>query len=97
MADAVPLTPVAAQRLHISLSVGMTLLGVVFLYWVGLAAEESLDSTYVARSVWHMAAVQLGGGIMLLVGLASSIVHPDRVIGLVVAGLGLTWLAPEEN
>ena len=95
MADAVPLTPVAAQRLHLSLSVGMALLGVVFLYWVGLAAEESLDSTFVARSVWHMAAVQLGGGIMLLVGLASSIVHPDRVIGLLAAGLGVTWLAPE--
>lgn len=95
MADAVPLTPVATRRLHLGLSVGMALLGVVFLYWVGLAAEESLDSTFVARSVWHMAAVQLGGGIMLLVGLGSSIVHPDRVIGLVVAGLGLTWLAPE--
>jgi signal transduction histidine kinase len=73
----------------------MALLGVVFLYWVGLAADESLDSTFVAQSVWHMAAVQLGGGVMLLVGLASSIVHPDRVIGLLAAGLGLTWLAPE--
>jgi len=95
MADAVPLTPVAAQRLHLRLSVGMALLGVVFLYWVGLAADDSLGSTFVARSVWHMAAVQLGGGVMLLVGLASSIVHPDRVIGCLSVGLGLTWLAPE--
>jgi signal transduction histidine kinase len=95
IADALPLTPVVAQRLHLSLSVGMALLGVVFLYWVGLAADESLDSTFVAGSVWHMAAVQLGGGVMVLVGLTSSIVHPDRVIGLLAAGLGLTWLAPE--
>jgi signal transduction histidine kinase len=95
MADAVPLSPMTVQRLRLSLSAGMALLGVVFLYWVGLAADDSLDSTFVARSVWHMAAVQLGGGVMLLVGLASSIVHPDRVIGLLAVGLGLTWLAPE--
>ena len=93
--DAFPLTSVAAQRLRLSLSAAVALVGVTLLYWVGLAAVDSLDSTFVAQSVWHMAAVQLGGGVLLLVGLAFSIVHPNRISGLLVAGLGLTWLAPE--
>ena len=94
IAGAAVLTPVA-QRLRHILSAALSLIGVVFLYWVGLAADSSLDSTFVAGSVWHMGAVQLGGGILLVVGVASSIVHPDRVIGLLLAGLGVTWLAPE--
>jgi len=93
--DALPLTSVAAQRLRLILSAAVAFVGVAFLYWVGLAAGDSLDSTFVAQSVWHMAAVQLGGGVLLPAGLAFSIVQPDRVTGPLVAGLGLTWLAPE--
>jgi signal transduction histidine kinase len=95
IAEAVTPTRVAAKRLRLSLNAVLAFLGVIFLYWVGLAADNSLDSTFVAQSVWNAAAVQFAGGVILLAGLASSIVHTNRVISFLATGLGLTWLAPE--
>jgi signal transduction histidine kinase len=95
IAEAVAPETVTARRLHISLNAVLTFLGVIFLYWVGLAADNSPDSTFVAQSVWNAAAVQFAGGVMLLAGLASSIVNTNRVISFLATGIGLTWLAPE--
>lgn len=93
--DVAPSRSARPRWVDIGLVVTLALVGGVFMYWVGLAANTSTDSTFVAQSVWHLASVLVGGGVILLAGVASSIVHPKRVIGLLAAALGVTWLAPE--
>lgn len=86
---------VRLQRLRLVLPGLLTLIGIVFLYWVARAADNSVESTFVAQSTWTLATAQAAGGALLLVGLGGAITRPDRMIGLLTTGLALAWLAPE--
>ncbi len=73
----------------------IVLAGAVTLYWITMGVKDPTSTMYAARSGWALATVLAAGVVMLAVGLAASLISPEQATGPVMAGLGLTWLAPE--
>jgi signal transduction histidine kinase len=73
----------------------MALAGVASIFWIASGAGQSAETMHSAQSELALATALISGGWMLAVGFAASMVRPYDFTGMVVTGLGLTWLAPE--
>jgi signal transduction histidine kinase len=83
------------SRARSLLSVLVALAGVVALFWIAREASETTATIFAARSSWALALVLAAGGATLAVGLTASLIRRHDVVGPLVTGLGLTWLAWE--
>jgi signal transduction histidine kinase len=83
------------KRARALLTAMIALAGVVGLYWIAREASETTATIYAARSSWALAMVLVAGGVTLTVGLAAALIRRRDVVGTLLAGLGLTWLAWE--
>jgi signal transduction histidine kinase len=87
--------PVAGRVIRLAVTALLAIAGVTALYWIAVGAAESPNSMYAGQSDWILATVLATTGIVLLVGCAASVVLPENVAGILIAGLGITWLIPE--
>jgi signal transduction histidine kinase len=69
--------------------------GVVAAFWVAGGTAEPTGTMYAGEGDWFLATTLIAVVVTLSVGFAASLVAGHQVTGIVLAGLGLCWLAPE--